>query len=76
MICVLISRAANETATGQINISVLSLLAAIIVLSAGLLIVLKRFKDLNYSRILMLYILLINILVNIEQSFAVTEPTS
>ena len=54
----------------------LVLLGAIIVLSAGLLIVLKRVKDLNYGRILMLYIVLINILVNIEESFAVSEPTS
>lgn len=74
--CVLISRAAIETSTGQIRVSVLALLGAIIVLSACLLVVLKRVKDLNYSRILMLYIILINILVNIEQSFAVNEPTS
>lgn len=74
--CVLISRAANETAANSIKVSVLALLAAMIVLSAGLLIVLKRVKDLNYGRILMLYIVLLNVLVNIEQSFQKDEPTS
>jgi uncharacterized membrane protein YhaH (DUF805 family) len=74
--CVLISRAANEYATDRIKVSVLALLAAMIVLSAGLLVILKRMKDLNYGRILMLYIVLLNVLVNIEQSFQKDEPTS
>ena len=44
-------------------------LATLIVLSLGLLIVLKRIKDINYGRLLLYYIFLINVAVNVEKSF-------
>ena len=44
-------------------------------MSAGLAIVLKRFKDINHGRVLLLYVFVINLIANIEQSFAINDQT-
>ena len=52
------------------------LLAMMIIMSLGLVLVLKRVKDINHDRLLLFYILLINVLVNIEKSFTINQPRS
>ena len=52
------------------------LLATMVVMSLGLVLVLKRVKDINHDKLLLFYVLLINVLVNIEKSFTINQPRS
>ena len=47
------------------KVPIIIILASLIVLSAGLIVILKRIKDINYSRLLLFYIFLINVVANI-----------
>lgn len=66
----------NPVADDRNKVAIVVILASLIVLSAGLLIVLKRVKDVNYGRILLCYIFLINIIANIEKSFTLNTQRS
>lgn len=66
----------NPIANDKNKVAIVVILASLIVLSAGLLIVLKRVKDVNYGRILLCYIFLINIVANIEKSFTLNTQRS
>jgi hypothetical protein len=46
---------------------------SLVLLSVGLVVLIKRVKDLNYGRILLFYIFLINLCINIGKSFTVNE---
>jgi uncharacterized membrane protein YhaH (DUF805 family) len=64
----------NEELPNKVPIVVI--LAGKVVLTAGLSIVLKRVKDINYGRILLCYIFLINLIANILKSFAINQQSS
>jgi uncharacterized membrane protein YhaH (DUF805 family) len=75
LFCLIIGTAMANSEKLPNKIPIVIIQTTLIVLSAGLVIVLKRFKDINHGRILLLYIFVINVIANIEQSFAINDQT-
>ncbi len=58
------------------KVAIVVILSSMVAVSVVLLIVLKRVKEINHSRLLLCYIIVINILALTEKSFNTTEKRS
>ena len=69
VLCHIVIEISNSDDQEVDRVSIVVTLVVLLFLSAGLLFILKRVKEINYNRLMLSYIFLINVVANIEKSF-------